>query len=85
MAKPFADRLILQAVRESGGLALAVPDSAISTAHQLLAEKEGIFAAPEGAAALAGLLDLCTHGLVQRGERVLLLNTGSGLKYLEQI
>jgi threonine synthase len=83
--KPFADRFILQAVRESGGLALAVPDSAISAAQQLLAEKEGIFAAPEGAAALAGLLQLCTHGLVQRGERVLLLNSGSGLKYLEQI
>ena len=83
--KPFADRLILQAVRESGGLALAVPDSSILAAQHLLVEKEGIFVAPEGAATLAGLLELCTHGLVQRGERVLLLNTGSGLKYLEQI
>jgi threonine synthase len=83
--KPFADRLILQALRESGGQALAVSDSAIMAAQQLLAEREGIFAAPEGAATLAGLIELCTQGLVQRGERVLLLNTGTGLKYLEQI
>lgn len=83
--KPFADRLILQALRDSGGLALAVADEEIMAAQRLLAEREGIFAAPEGAATLAGLIALRHQGLVKKGEQVLLLNTGSGLKYLEQI
>jgi threonine synthase len=80
--KPFADHLILQVLRESGGAAVSVSDEAIRAAQARLAGCEGIFAAPEGAATLAGLELLLARGLVRKEERILLLNTGSGLKYL---
>ena len=80
---PFADRLILRALRESGGTAVAVSDSEILEAQRQLATEEGVFAAPEGAATLAGLARLVQQGWVQPAERVVLFNTGSGLKYLE--
>jgi len=78
----FADRLILRALRESGGTALAVTDEEISAAQLELARSEGVFAAPEGAATVAALRHLAQQGWVQPGERVVLFNTGSGLKYL---
>ena len=83
--KPFGDRLILSALRASEGTALAVSDEAIRLSQQRLAREEGIFVAPEGAALLAGLEELLRSGWIQPEERVLLLNTGSGLKYLEMI
>ena len=78
----FADRLILRAVRESEGTALAVSDAEIIAAQHELASEEGILAAPEGAATLAALRALCARGWIRQGERVILFNTGSGLKYL---
>ncbi len=83
--KSFADRMILDAIRASGGTAMAVSDEAILEAQKRLAAFEGIFAAPEGAATLAGLEEARRRGLVQPDEQVLLLNTGSGLKYLDQL
>lgn len=80
--KSFADRQILQALRESRGSALAVSDTDILAAQRRLAAREGIFAAPEGAATLAGLIKLLENGWLQRDERVVLFNTGSGLKYI---
>jgi threonine synthase len=80
--KPYADRLILRALRESGGMALCVSEDAIRAAQVHLASQEGLFAAPEGAATLAGLESLLARGWVDRQERILLLNTGTGLKYL---
>ena len=80
--KSFGDRLILQTLYESGGLALAVSDDEIRQAQQELARREGIFAAPEGAANLAALHHLVKSGWLQPRERILLLNTGTGLKYL---
>lgn len=77
----FADRLILSAIRESGGTAVAVSDQAIMQAQDQLAELEGIFAAPESAAALAGLRVLLHDGKVDPSERVVVFNTVSGLKY----
>ena len=79
---PFADRLILRAIRESGGTALAVDDAEIVDAQKEMASAEGIFAAPEGAATWAALKHLVQQGLVAPGERVVLFNTGTGLKYL---
>jgi threonine synthase len=79
---PFADRLILRAIRESGGTALAVTEAEIAQASHELAATEGLLAAPEGAAAWAGLKRLAAVGWVQAAERILLFNTGSGLKYL---
>ena len=83
--KPFADRLILSALRESAGTALAVSEESIRAAQSELARREGLFVAPEGAATLAGLRELLFRDLIQPQEQVLLLNTGTGLKYLEQL
>ncbi len=80
---PFADRLILGALRDSGGTAVAVSDAAIQAAQQRLATTEGLFAAPEGAATLAALEHLVQTGWVGRDERVVVFNTGLGLKYLD--
>jgi threonine synthase len=79
----LGDFLILRAVRESGGSAVAVDDSEILKAVGLMAQKEGIFACPEGAATLAGLTHLLNDGDIDKNERVVLFNTGSGLKYTD--
>ncbi len=79
----LGDFLILQAIRESGGTAIAVDDTEILDAGVELASKEGIFAAPEGAACIAALRKLFASGFLQKSERVVVFNTGSGLKYLE--
>jgi threonine synthase len=78
----FADRLILQAIRESNGTALSVSDEEITHAQQRLAGLEGIFAAPEGAATLAALQVLKKTKWIKPAEKVILFNTGSGLKYV---
>jgi threonine synthase len=80
--KSFADRLILEDIRLSNGRAIAVSDEEIIQAQHQLAVSEGIFAAPEGAATLAGLMHLVSEGWIQPDERVVLFNTGSGLKYV---
>ncbi|MCQ3938609.1 MAG: threonine synthase [Chloroflexi bacterium] len=82
--KSFADHLILKCLYESSGTAIAVDDEAIMKAQKELAVAEGIFAAPEGAAAYAALKDLAAQKWIQADERVVLFNTGSGLKYLDR-
>ena len=81
--KALGDFLILRVVRESGGEAVAVDDDEILEAVRLMAREEGIFPCPEGAATLAGLRRLVEEGSVHRDERIVLFNTGSGLKYGE--
>jgi threonine synthase len=83
--KSFADQIILDDLRESQGNAVAVSDEAILEAQKRLAYQEGIFAAPEGAATLAGLEQLVQTGWVQPEEKIVLFNTGTGLKYLRNI
>jgi threonine synthase len=83
--KSFADQIILDDLRESQGNAVAVSDEAILEAQRRLAYEEGIFAAPEGAATLAGLEQLVQTGWVQPDEKIVLFNTGTGLKYLRNI
>ncbi len=80
---PFADYLILQAIRETGGGALAVSDDEMVDAMYRLATTEGIIACPEGAATLVGLERLLADGSIRADEEVVLLNTGSGYKYLD--
>jgi threonine synthase len=75
------DYLILRAVRESGGCAVAVSEGEIATHARLIRTTEGIFAAPEGGATLAALLRLRTRSEVGPDETVVLFNTGTGLKY----
>jgi threonine synthase len=77
----FADYLILQAIRESAATALAVSDAEILDAMRELAHLEGLFACPEGAATLAAFKRLAANGFLDPNERVVLFNTGSGLKY----
>ena len=81
--KSFADHLILQDIYESNGTAVAVSDEAILESQKRLAAMEGIFAAPEGAATLAALVELIQQKWVQPDEKIVLFNTGSGLKYLD--
>ena len=80
---PFADYLILQALRETGGSALAASDDDMVRAMYTLASTEGIIACPEGAATLVGLQRLLADGSIGADEEVVLLNTGSGYKYLD--
>jgi threonine synthase len=82
--KSFADQVILRDLRASQGNAVAVSEEAIDSAQKELAGLEGIFSAPEGAATLAGLRMLIEQGWVQADERIVLFNTGTGLKYLKQ-
>jgi threonine synthase len=81
--KPLGDFLVLQAVRQSGGMAIAVSDDAMLEAGAQLAADEGIYAAPEGAACVAALEKLLASGFLKRTDRIVLYNTGSGLKYPE--
>jgi threonine synthase len=80
---PYADYLILQCLRESGGTALTVTDAEALACVPEMAAAEGVFPCPEGAATLAALKKLLADGTVDREERIVLLNTGSGLKYLD--
>lgn len=79
----FADRLILKALRDSNGTAISVTDEEITSSQSLLAQKEGIFAAPEGAATLAALQHLLSEHWIKPEDSVVLFNTGSGLKYIQ--
>lgn len=81
--KSFADHLILQDIYESNGTAIAVSDEAILEAQRKLAAREGIFAAPEGAATLAALEKLIAQKWLKPEENIVLFNTGTGLKYLD--
>ena len=80
--KSFADKLILRALRESEGTAVSVSDDDIINAQNELAVNEGIFAAPEGAATLAGLKKLVKRDWISPEEKIVLFNTGTGLKYI---
>ncbi len=81
--KAIGDFLILDAIRASGGTAIAVSDNELVKAVVEIGAAEGIFAAPEGAACLPALLKLIDRAEVREGESVVLFNTGSGVKYLE--
>jgi threonine synthase len=81
--KPLGDFLVLNAVRESGGTAIAVSDDDMLTAGVQLATDEGIYAAPEGAACVVAAQRLLESGFLKQTDRIVLYNTGSGLKYPE--
>jgi threonine synthase len=79
----FADRLILRALRESKGTAVSVSDAEILQAQKDLGREEGIFAAPEGAATVAAARILFQNKWIKETEKVVLFNTGTGLKYVQ--
>ncbi len=78
---PLGDALILQALRESGGTAIAVSDAEMATAQLELARGEGVFACPEGGATLAAARKLVDLRFLGKDDVVVLFNTGTGLKY----
>jgi threonine synthase len=79
----IGDFLILRAVRESKGNAVAVSDESLVAGQEMMGSREGIFACPEGGATLAALEQLLSTGWVSPEESVVLFNTGTGLKYPE--
>jgi threonine synthase len=81
--KAIGDFLVLRAIRESGGTAVAVSDRDMVSAMKELGAMEGISAAPEGGAALHALKALQHAGLVKPSDTVVLFNTGGALKYLD--
>lgn len=80
--RSFADHHILKTLKESEGTAVEVSDVEIMVAQQEMGQMEGIFTAPEGAASLAGLTKLVRSSWIKPEERVVLFNTGSGIKYI---
>ena len=80
---PLADRLILQALRESGGDAVAVPDSEILVAMREMSEAEGVLPSPESAATFVAAKRLLDSGSIQPNERVVLFSCGTMLKHID--
>jgi len=83
--KAYGDYIILEILRESGGTALAVSDEDILASVKDWAQNEGVFLSPEGATATAAYDHLLKTGFLKREDRVVLFNTGAGLKYTDVI
>jgi threonine synthase len=83
--KAYGDYIVLDIVRASGGMAVAVSDEEIFTSLRDWAKNEGIFLSPEGAAATAAYAQLLAAGVLDASDRVVLFNTGAGLKYADVI
>jgi len=81
--KAIGDFLILDAVKESGGSAIAVTDEELISGSRQLARTEGIFASPEGGACVPALRRLIDSGLIAKTEKVVMFNTGAAVKYLD--
>ena len=74
---------MLEILRESAGVAIAVPDEEILASLKDWARNEGIFLSPEGAAATAAYEKLVATGFLKPADRVVVFNTGAGLKYTD--
>jgi threonine synthase len=83
--KALGDFLVLDAIYKTDGCAVAVDDDQILAAEEMMASREGAFVCPEGAANLSAALKLKAEGWIKAEEKVVLLNTGSGLKYPETV
>jgi threonine synthase len=83
--KALGDFIVLAALRESGGAAVAVSDEDIAAHMRTAGESEGLLVCPEGAAALAAAAALRRDGWIGESEEVVVFNTGTGLKYAESL
>ena len=83
--RAIGDFIMLDLIRDSGGIAVTVTDSQMVGAAKEMAAKVGVFASPEGGATLAAAQNLRDQGWIRPHEVVLLMNTGSGVKYLEAL
>ena len=82
---PFGMDMMLQVLKESGGTAIAVEEKEIVVGVKEIAKTEGLILSPEGAATWKALLQLRDAGIISSSEKILLLNTGSGYKYLDNL
>lgn len=83
--KAFGSFLVLRAIYETSGCAVAVSDEDALKAQRALSAKEGVFICPEGGSAMAAAEKLVKSGWIKPEEKVVILNTGSGLKYPETV
>ena len=83
--KAIGDFLVLEALYETNGCAVAVQDEDILKAQKMLASTEGVFVCPEGAATLSAAVKLAESGWIKDKDKVVLLNTGTGLKYPDTV
>ncbi|MDD9267411.1 threonine synthase [Paenibacillus sp. GCM10023248] len=83
--KALGDFLVLEAIYETGGCAVAIPDEELLQEQQRVAELEGAFICPEGAATFAAARKLRNAGWIREHERVIALNTGAGVKYPDTV
>lgn len=83
--KAIGDFLVLEAIYETKGTAIAIDDKDILHYQEILAKNEGLFVCPEGAATLAATVELYKNGWIKENEKIVLLNTGSGLKYPDTV
>jgi threonine synthase len=81
--KPYGDYIMLEILRESAGMAIALPDEEILASLKDWARNEGIFLSPEGAAATAAYKHLIATDFLKSADRVVVFNTGAGLKYTD--
>lgn len=82
---PFARQMMLQILKDSRGIAISVSENEIQDGVKILAATEGLFVCPEGGALISALKKLINNKQIHAEERVLLLNTGSAYKYLENL
>jgi threonine synthase len=82
---PFAQKQILEVLAESGGYAVSVTEQELLDGVKSLAKNEGLFVAPEGGALLPALQKALANGWIGKEDKVVLLNTGSGYKYAENL
>jgi threonine synthase len=85
VSKALGDFLVLNAVRQTDGTSIAISDKELLTAQQQLARSEGIFVCPEGAACFAAVDTLRSAGWLHEDETVVVLNTGTGVKYPDTV
>ncbi|HEX3824845.1 MAG TPA: threonine synthase [Mycobacteriales bacterium] len=83
--KPLGDRLILRAIRETDGTAIAVSDEAALDAQQQCARTQGLFVCPESGVALAAVAQLRESGWIDGRETVMVISTGNGMKYPDSV
>ena len=83
--KPYGDAIMLEILKASGGMAMAVSDEEILASILDWAREEGVFLSPEGASVTAAYDKLLADGVLNPADRVVLFNTGSGLKYTDVI
>lgn len=81
--KPYGDYIMLEILKDSGGVAVSLPDQTILASLKDWAKNEGVFLSPEGAAATAAYDHLIATGFLKPSDRVVIFNTGSGLKYTD--